>query len=139
MVNPTDDLRKAYFEALEGNIVVNAIEVPIYDGMNPYGNEELFIVLGERDAIQQDGKSCLDYQCTILVDCIVKNSNFGYSTSEAIANEVLTLINSDVILTMDNFQMASTEVTSKFNLSALNENDNVFRTLIRFSHKLHKI
>ncbi len=139
MANPTDELRKAYFTALEGNIIVNAIEVPIYDGMNPYGTDELFIVLSERDAVQQDGKNCFNYQCTFLVDCIVKNSNFGYATSEAIANEVLTLINSDIILTMNNFQMASTEVTSKFNLSALNEDDNVFRTLIRFSHILHQI
>lgn len=138
MSNPTDELRKAYFAALQGNIIIDSVEIPIYDGINPY-EDSMYIVLAERDAVQQLGKTCFDYDCTILVDCIVKNSNFGFSKSEEIASAVLTLINSNIILPMDNFQMTASSVTSKFNLSGLNKNDNVFRTLIRFSHKLHQI
>ena len=139
-MNPIIALRKGYFDALEGNITVDMITIPIYDGVNP-NEESMYIVLAERSATQEDNKCGFDYSCTMLVDCIVKSTNFGYYKSDDIAEQVLGFINSNSLLdlTAYGFEMVSTELTDTNNLTSLNPEDGVFRTLLRFSHKLHKI
>ncbi len=130
----------AYVNALSGNIYFNGSysSVKIYDGMVPPNatSEQIYIVLGERLSNQTSNKTMNQFDASLLVDVVSKSNNFGFASSEDVAQQVMQIISSSANPnTMPDFQVVTTR-TSTFNLSGLNPMDNVFRTLIRFEHKI---
>jgi hypothetical protein len=99
-------------------------------------SDQIYIVLGERLSNQTSNKTMNQFDASLLVDIVSKSNNFGFSSSEDVAQQVMQIINSSANPnTMPDFQIVTTR-TSTFNLSGLNPMDNVFRTLIRFEHKI---
>lgn len=99
-------------------------------------SEQIYIVLGERLSNQTSNKTMNQFDASLLVDIVSKSNNFGFANSEDVAQQVMQIINSSANPdTMPDFQVVTTR-TSTFNLSGLNPMDNVFRTLIRFEHKI---
>jgi hypothetical protein len=130
----------SYVTALTGNIYFNGSysAVKIYDGMVPPNatSEQIYIVLGERLTNQTSNKTMNQFEASLLVDVVSKSNNFGFASSDDVAQQIMQLINSTINPnTMPDFQVVTTRTTTH-NLSGLNPMDNVFRTLIRFEHKI---
>ena len=99
-------------------------------------SDQIYIVLGERLSNQTSNKTMNQFDASLLVDVVSKSNNFGFASSDDVAQQVMQIINSSANPdTMPDFQIVTTR-TSTHNLSGVNPMDNVFRTLIRFEHKI---
>lgn len=114
--------------------------VTVYDGMAPSTASGTYIIIGDRQSNQLDDKSGFLSDLSVTIDCVVKGQGFGFKDSEELANSVLGLINSDAPFDdSPDFQVSCTRMESINNLSGLNPTDNIFRTIIRFSHKVSQL
>lgn len=130
----------AYYNTLNGAIYYNGsyTSVKIYDGIVPPDAtaQPIYIVLGERLSNQTANKTMSQFDASLLIDIVAKTGSFGFKDSEDIASQILGLINQNANPNCSpDFQVATTRV-STFNLSGINPTDNIFRTLIRFEHKV---
>ena len=130
----------AYYNTLNGAIYYNGSysSVKIYDGIVPPDAtaQPIYIVLGERLSNQTANKTMSQFDASLLIDVVAKTGSFGFKDSEDIASQILGLINQNANPNCSpDFQVATTRV-STFNLSGINPTDNIFRTLIRFEHKV---
>jgi len=129
MLNPNIDIKKWFFNELS-----DATSLVVYDGFAPNGAGSEYIILTGRTSSQEQGKEGFTNAITIIVDIITKNANFGYKRAEEISDLVLSAINSDTQITLDNgFTASSLSVESIRNLDGLNPLDNVFRVLITYN------
>jgi hypothetical protein len=130
----------AYYNILNGAIFYNGSysSVKVYDGIVPPNatSQPIYIVLSERFSNQTANKTMSQFDASLLIDIVAKTSGFGYKDTEDIANQILALINQNANPnTMPDFQVATTRVNT-FNLQGINQTDNIFRTFIRFEHKV---
>jgi hypothetical protein len=127
----------AYFDALNGNVIVQGVTLPIYDSEAPTGDFGSYILLGDRTTTQTQYRGGFTQEATLLVDIVVKGDNFGFEDCEDAADQVLSLINSDANPDCSpDFKVVTTSVLSTNSLSGLNKTDNIYRTLIRFQHNV---
>lgn len=130
----------AYYAALDGNIEIDGIVLPICDGQVPPDLQGSYILLGDRTYTQTKAKGRYTGECTLLVDVVIKGPNFGFKDSEDAAEQIMALINSDTNpVCASSFQVVTTAIQSTNNLNGLNRTDNVFRTLIRYRHLVNQI
>ena len=130
----------AYFDILDGAIELDGEPLPVYDGQVPPDVMGSYILIGERNAIQTPAKGRFTFDCNVLIDVVIKGANYGFGQSEDCANQICALINSDANpVCASSFQVVTTSVESVNNLAGINPADNVFRTLIRFAHKVNQI
>lgn len=135
MKNASVSLSDAWFAVLEtiGNY-------PVYDGMAPDTATGSYIILGERNIPQGPDKCGFIYDANILVDVVNKNGSFGYAESDRIVTQILALVNSQSQLDLSpDFQCITTVVLNQFNLSDLNNTEPVFRSLVRYYHKITQL
>jgi hypothetical protein len=129
MLNPNIEIKKWFYTNL-----VSATTLPVYDGIAPNSAPNEYIIMDGRTSSQEQGKAGYTNGISIVVDIVVKNSNFGYKRAETISDLVLTAINSDTEITLSNgFYASSLVVGSIRNLDGLNPTDNVFRTIITYN------
>jgi len=130
----------AYFNILYNTILIEGLYLPVYDGQVPPDVMGSYILIGERNASQTKAKGRFNLECNILIDVCIKGANYGFKESEDAANQILQLINSDENpVCASAFQVVTTNVESVSNLAGINASDNIFRTLIRYSHKVNQI
>ena len=130
----------AYFDIFFDAIELDGEPLPVYDGQVPPDVTGSYILIGERNAIQTKAKGRYNFECNVLIDVVIKGANYGFKDSEDCANQIMALINSDQNpVCQSSFQVVTTNVESVNNLAGLNPTDNVFRTLIRYSHKVNQI
>lgn len=140
MKNPFKYLIPAYYSALNGQIIVNGNILPVYDGMVPPNGASSYILIGERTSSQQQAKCGFLTECFVLIDIVLKGSNYGFKAVEDAADQVLAIINSDDNqMPVSGIQVVTTSVQSINNLSGLNATDQVFRMLIRFRNVVSQI
>ena len=129
MLNPNIEIKKWFYTNL-----VSATTLPVYDVIAPNSAPNEYIIMDGRTSSQEQGKAGYTNGISIVVDIVVKNSNFGYKRAETISDLVLTAINSDTDITLSNgFYASSLVVGSIRNLDGLNPTDNVFRTIITYN------
>lgn len=140
MKNPFKYLIPAYYNALNGQIVVNGTTLPVYDGMVAPNGSSSYILIGERTLSQLQDKSGFLTECFVLIDIVLKGSNYGFKAVEDAADQVLAIINSDENpMPVSGIQVVTTSVQSINNLSSLNATEQVFRQLIRFRNVVNQI
>jgi hypothetical protein len=132
-------VRTAYYQALEGNVAVNGITVPVYDGA-PSDAEFPYILLSTQDA--NGGLSLKDDECfnteeTILLDIVTgfPSNTGGKKLSDLIANEILQIVHPKI--TIDAKEVHTTFVAG----TTLEEQDGakkIFRRLLRFRHNIYQ-
>lgn len=140
MKNVISALVQAYYDIIyAANIQFAGARMPIYDTMAPSSELGSFILIGERQAKQIDNKYGYSYDANILIQVIVKNGNFGTKDADDVAAQIGLLVNqkNNPDLSPD-FQCISTDVTWS-TLNDLNPTTPVFRTLIRFHHKICQV
>ena len=125
-------LANAYYTILNGA----GLGLPVYDGMAPSTELGSYVLISvDRGATQTEDKCGFMFDANILIDVVIKNGSYGFIESDTIANTICGLINSQLNPTVDNFQCISTQVSFN-NLQGLNETEPIFRTLVRFTHKI---
>lgn len=140
MKNPFKYLIPAYYQALSGSIVLGSSIIQVYDGMAAPDADQSYIMIGERTSSQIDGKCGFSSECFVLIDIVIKGSNYSYQTADDVAEQVLQRINSNLNPTpSSSFKVITTSVQSMNNLNALNDADSAFRTLIRFRNLVSQI
>jgi hypothetical protein len=140
MKNPFKYLIPAYYNALNGQVVVNGTTLPVYDGIVPPNGAASYILIGERTSSQQQAKCGFLTECFVLIDVVLKGNNYGYKAVEDAADQILGIINSDDnVSPSSGIQVVTTSVQSINNLSGLNATDQVFRQLIRFRNVVSQI
>ena len=90
MQNPNSVLKKWFYTTLSG------MGFEVYDGMAPESAGNEYIVMDARTSNQEQGKSGYTNSCSVDIDIVTKNANFGYKRSETISNLILSAINSDI-------------------------------------------
>ena len=129
MLNPNIEIKKWFITH-----IATATGLGVYDGFAPDLNLNEYIILDGRTSSQEMGKNGYTNSNVIIVDIVTKNANFGYKRAETISDLVLTAINSNTTITLNNgFYSSSVYVDSIRNLDGLNPLDNVFRTLITYN------
>jgi len=135
MLNPNIVIKKWFYTT-----ITTGTGIGVYDGMAPTTGGNEYIILTGRSSTQEQGKAGYTNTINITLDIVTKNANFGFKRSEEISNQILTLINSDTIITLPTGWNASQlYIQSVNNLDSLNPLDNVFRTLIIYNLTITQI
>ena len=120
--------------------IYKVVSLPIYDGMAPDTEKGSYIILGDRNFTQTEGKNDYLGKCQILLQVVIKSPNFGYKDVDDVISQILSIFNSDNTLTMtDGYQIINTYVISQQYLPSINRTDMVFQGLLRLEHKICQI
>ena len=128
MTNPIPAIKKWLYTTIG-----TATGLSVYDGIAPDNAGNEYIVLTGRTGNQLQGKTGFTNNVTMTVDVVTRGQFTGYKRSEAIAQDILTAIDSDTSITMSTGQATSLYVGTITNLDGLNPLDNVFRTIITYN------
>ena len=130
----------AYLIPFYFNQLSKVVSLPIYDGMAPDTEKGNYIILGDRNFSQTEGKNDYLGKCQILLQVVIKSPNFGYKDVDDVISQILSIFNSDNTLTMtDGYQIINTYVISQQYLPSINRTDMVFQGLLRLEHKICQI
>jgi hypothetical protein len=137
-------LRTGYFTALNGNVSVNAVNLPIYDAYAiPEGVTYPYVLLSSQTESQRIVKNSKIFNVTLLIDIVTGNINpFGRKQSEQIAEQIENIINSDSFTDIDisanGYTIGNTIRESSYDTTDKNNNYYIYRKLIRYNHIISK-
>lgn len=138
-------IRTGYFEALNGNIIVNGNVVKLYDTYATPQNETEYpyVILSTQVDNQREQKHCKIYNASILLDIVTASRNtFGREQAEDIAEQIDNIVNPlgvNLNITDKGYAIGNTIRGEAFEF---NDRSNVFyiyRKLIRYNHLISKI
>jgi hypothetical protein len=130
-------VRTAYYQALNGNVEVDGVNVPVYDGA-PSGADYPYILLSTQDSTEGKGlkdDDCFNLDETILLDIVTgfPSNTGGKRQHDLIANEILQLIHPKI--TIDSKEVRTTLVNGT-TLEEISGDRKIFRKLLRFRHNI---
>ena len=139
MKNVFSALIQEYYDILS-NLDFYYFDLEVYDGLAPSSADGNYILIGDRNSNQADGKNNFNFDVQVLLDIVIKDGTMGFEYSDYAVNKILGAINSDVQMNIgDDFQVVTTRLLSVNNLTGLNPTEPTFRTLIRFEHKISQL
>lgn len=139
MKNVFSALIPEYYDILS-NLDFYYFNLEVYDGLAPSGADGNYILIGDRNSNQTDGKNNFNFDVQVLLDIVIKDGTMGFEYNDYAVNKILGAINSDVQINIGNdFQVVTTRLLSVNNLTGLNPTEPSFRTLIRFEHKISQL
>ena len=139
MKNVFSALIPEYYDILS-NLDFYYFDLEVYDGLAPSSADGNYILIGDRNSNQADGKNNFNFDVQVLLDIVIKDGTMGFEYSDYAVNKILGAINSDVQMNIGNdFQVVTTRLLSVNNLTGLNPTEPTFRTLIRFEHKISQL
>lgn len=133
-------IRTAYYNALEGNITYNGIEVPIFDAYAVSdGVTYPYVLLSSQTSNQLRIKRCKRYNASILIDIVTGSTDpIGRSDAEDIAEQVDNIISPDTFIDLDlsayDYQICDTYRDNDTDLSDKNNIYYIFRKLLTYNH-----
>lgn len=139
MKNVFSALIPEYYDILS-NLDFYYFNLEVYDGLAPSDADGNYILIGDRNSNQTDGKNNFNFDVQVLLDIVIKDGSMGFEYNDYAVNKILGAINSDVQMSIGNdFQVVTTRLLSVNNLTGLNPTEPTFRTLIRFEHKISQL
>ena len=140
-------LRTAYYNRLNGNIIVNSVNIPVYDSSSvPLTISKPYVLLSTYTSteIGEGSKQSYAQEVTLLIDVvtIAENSSGGKKKADEISNAIIQLIRTRQAGYIDlspNFQIITTLLDSNQTLEELVSDGIVIRRLIRFRHKIFEL
>jgi len=137
VIDPGLEVRQAYVSLLQGNIIVDTVNIPVYDMIAPQRTPRPYIVVTEQTNIDDGCKGRDSVESTVLFE-IETNFNEGYGgqiTNDNIAIEMFILIGK---LSMTNYvdvHGAILENTTSFKNSDTDGSVTIIKQ-IRLRHKV---
>lgn len=139
-------IRFGYYEALNGNVTVDSVAVPIFDVYAlPEGISKPYILLSTQTSFQRNLKRCKMYNASILIDIVTGGANnaAGRIQAEDIAEQIEDIINPDTFNDLDiedyGWSIGNTSRESDTDSSLMNGTEYVYRKLIRYEHIVTKM
>lgn len=138
-------IRTAYYTALDGNVLFNALPVPVYDAFAiPDGIPYPYILLSSQTSNQLSIKRCKRYNSSILIDIVTGSTDpIGRSDAEDIAEQIENIINPDTFIDLDlssyGFQLGNATRDGDNDLSDKNNIYYIYRKLITYNHLIVKL
>lgn len=142
MIDYTAPVRTAYFQALDGNVVIGTKDVAIYDKQAPNDALYPYIVLSTQTGVGQYTKNNHGQEVTMLID-IVNGKIGAVDTLDVndIANQIYTIIhdnNNTMFVLPDGLTVLSTRLLLDTTDTNQNGAYKISRRLIRFGHTIHE-
>ena len=136
MKNPLVQLTKAYYDLISG-----ALGIGVYDGIAPNNSGNNYVIIGERQVLQQLDKNDYLTECLFVFQIVTKGLSTGYKKANEYCDMLLDVINSNStdLIVMNDFRMESQQIESINNLQGLNPADNQFSIIIRVSSKVTEL
>lgn len=130
-------LANAYGDILVNNLTLDGNTLPVYNGMAPTTETGSYVLVGaDMTAVQTANKCTYMWEAIILIDCVVKNGNFGFEDSDNVRSQVGELVNTALNPDLSpDFQIITTDANT-FRLQGLNPTEPIFRSLVRYTHKI---
>ena len=126
MKNPLSQLIKAYYNTLK-----DAVGVPIFDSIAPHNSGSEYILIGDRNVVQNQDKDHFHTEVVVLFQIVTKGQNTGLKRANEISNKLLELVDSDHGLPMPDFTLDAQVIESINNLAGLDPTDKQFSVLVR--------
>lgn len=132
-------IRTAYYNVLNGNVILNSKFVPIFDAYAlPDGIPYPYILLSSQTSNQLSIKRCNRYNASILIDIVTGGTDpIGRGDAEDIAEQVGAVVNPDTFIDIDlsdfGFQLGNTTRESDNDLSDKNNIYYIYRKLLTYS------
>lgn len=106
MIYPVEDIKKAYYTALNGNVTYSGNTIPVYS-IAPKSSDPPYIILGTTSLIESGTKSDFLYDVTLFIEVVTTDQSKAEMLS--ITNQILTLIkpNTTSVLTLTNYTMVN--------------------------------
>lgn len=132
-------VRTAYYEALNGNVLVNSVPVPVYDDV-PNDADYPYIKLSDQTSNEVVlTRSCFNVDATILIDIVTGfKQGGGKKQSDIIAGQILELVHPTITLTGD-FQSVSSTLEASNTIEEKTDSHKIYRRLLRFRNFIHQI
>ena len=138
-------IRSAYFTALDGNVLFNALPVPVFDAYAlPDGIPYPYILLSSQTSNQLSIKRCKRYNSSILIDIVTGSTDpIGRSDAEDIAEQIEGIVNPDTFEDFDlsgyGYQLGNTTRESDNDLTDKNNIYYIYRKLLTYNHLIVKL
>jgi len=138
---PTEELQKAYYTALNGNITYNGSNVPVYDAV-PESASYPYIRLAEFFVTPDNTKDTYISNVITQVDVVTAydGSFGGKKASQNISDQITRIIvTRGSYLPLNGFNMfvSTLDIASSFETQT--ESHNLYIKRIRFSHKIEEL
>jgi len=138
-------VRSAYYTALDGNVLFNALPVPIFDAFAlPDGIPYPYILLSSQTSNQLSIKRRKRYNSSILIDIVTGSTDpIGRSDAEDIAEQVENIVNPDTFEDIDlssyGYQLGNTNRGSDSDLTDKNNMYYIYRKLLTYNFLIIKL
>lgn len=144
MLNTGNYLGEAYFNALNGNITLNAVNVPVFDRVTNT-QEYPYIHLSTQTQSDTSNKQTFTSDTTMLIDIVTAFDNGfgGKKDSDTIAEQVLDIVRtmvSDGYIAVDSqIKIVTATLDDSYNIESQNATHTIYRKLLRIRNKVEQI
>lgn len=144
-MNVSTAIRIGYFQALNGNIVIDGDAVPVYDAYSiPEGVKYPYIIISTQTEVERRVKWCRMYEATVLLDIVTGSLGIsGRRQSEDIADQIEPIVNPitgpQIDITANGYKIGDTERAFSENLEDKNDVFYIYRKLLRYRLLVEKI
>lgn len=135
-------VRKAFYEALNGNLEYNSVNVPVYDEVSVNAPNN-YVILSTQTSSDTDTLNSFQNDATILVDIVSKQgASVRKDVVDNIANQVFLILKpspqTNGLPLQEGFQLGCLKVRSDNHLPLTVQGETILRRLIRFSLKINQ-
>lgn len=142
MKNPSNDLRTAYYNALNGFITVNGVLVPIYSKIVPANNPQIYIILSTETGTQEKNKDRGLREHTLVIDIVTLFDAFTGDVSKAneIEEKVSQIINNGTQINLSpRFNCITTREEQNQEIIIQTSLETIIRKVVRYAHLIEEI
>lgn len=131
-------IRTAVFGAIDGNVIYNAVAVPVYDAFAlPPNVAYPYILLSSQTQGQRSTKGIRPFDATLQIDVVTGMLQpEGREQSELIMDQVNTIINPDtraqINTSVNGWVIGDTTKQSSFSITSKNEMYYIYRKLATY-------
>ena len=132
MKDPGYEIRKAYFNLLNGNLSLNGVNIPVYDRVPPEEKGH-YVVISEQTATDESSKGCYSLDTTILFDVVTRyKKGGGKKDADMISNQITeAVIVRYYFPVLEGFKIYAVRLDNSNYLETLEPNNYTVRKLIR--------
>jgi hypothetical protein len=145
MIDVHKKVRKAYYEALNGQLTYDGSPVSVWDEKAEATTNNIYVLLSTQTATDTSTFSSFDTQTTILIDIVSKSQDrVSKDVLDEVAQQILTIILPTVttngLPAQSGVQILNVRKESDNYLPVqLSATGSIIRRLIRFSQRVHEL
>lgn len=133
MKDPTRQLHNAYYDLLQGAVVVNHTTIPVYKWYKPTEDTAIFIGMTTMEDVSSHDTYILEVQQEVYIQYKLRVDD-ERDAAEDISDEVVQLVVAEVLMTMTDFDMISAELTSVESFDEQSTDSTIYKKELIFKH-----